>query len=305
MAVPILVVASIALAQNPPDKKASDKPAEKTEPKKQSLEELLALALQHSPEVQVAEAKLKEAEALLRQTKLQIAQRVIEVRNKADEQQQALETADAEWKRIAQMVKSGVVSTTESAKVQAQVQALKARIAELESSMSALTGRLPALNRVEGGAEAPALFRAIGTVSGGGSGTRVGLSGIGGGPLPEQPRHWPRAPMAQKMAKALDQPMSKIEKLENIQFKDVVDFVRQQVKDVPILAKLGPQGEENVNINFKGDLTVGAFFQVLTDTVPDLKIYVRDYGFLMTFAGSEPEDGISVIEFLQQFNKGA
>src|SRR5262245_21935715 len=101
MAVPILVVTSIALAQNPPDKKASDKPAEKTEPKKQSLEELLALALQHSPEVQVAEAKLKEAEALLRQTKLQIAQRVIEVRNKADEQQQALESADAEWKRIA------------------------------------------------------------------------------------------------------------------------------------------------------------------------------------------------------------
>src|SRR3954451_3668381 len=46
---------------------------------KASLEDLLAKALQHSPEVQVAEAKLREAEAQLRQTRLHVAQKIVEM----------------------------------------------------------------------------------------------------------------------------------------------------------------------------------------------------------------------------------
>lgn len=64
-----LLVTAVAFAQPP-----KNSPPQMDDPAKDSLEQLLAKALQQSPEIQVAEAKLREAEANLRQTRLQLAQ---------------------------------------------------------------------------------------------------------------------------------------------------------------------------------------------------------------------------------------
>lgn len=294
---PMFILASMAWGQQPPAK--NEKPPESAEVKKQSLEELLATALQHSPEVQVAEAKLREAEAQLRATRLQIAQRLIDLHTSSETQHKNLSIAESEYKRMMKMREAGTVSLSEFAEVERKFQTLKGQIAQLEASVATLTGRLPALNRVEGNAGPLGAFLDAplrGAINLGGLG---GGGGLGSNAEAPKPR-WPRQAMADKMLKALEQPVSKVEKMENIPLNELIEFVRQQNKDVPVLAKLAGQGDQMVNINFKGELTLGAYFQVLIDTIPDLKIFVRDYGFFITFAGSEPEEGLDVIEFLQK-----
>src|SRR6476661_6212674 len=62
----------------PPQPKPAGGGDEKPGPGKDSLEQLLTEALRNSPEIQLAEAKMREAEAELRKTRMQILQRVIE-----------------------------------------------------------------------------------------------------------------------------------------------------------------------------------------------------------------------------------
>lgn len=295
---PALVVGSVASAQKPAEPAKTEKPASATEPaNRATLEDLLATALQHSPEVQMAEAKLREAEAQLRATRLQIAQRLIDLHTSSETQQKNLTLAESEYKRMMKMREAGTVSASEFVEVERKFQTLKGQIAQLEASVGALTGRLPALVRLE---NAPHQVAGQGMVVGGGGGGGMGLGAGGGLPEPPEPR-WPRRSMADKMFKSLEKTISKVEKFDNVPLSDVIEFIRQQSKEVPILANLGAQAETGVRIDFKGELSLGAFFQVLIDTVPDLKIQVRDYGFLVTFAGTEPNDGLSVVEFWKEY----
>src|SRR4051794_23462509 len=93
-----VVVTGWSFGQQPPDKP----PAEKGESKR-SLEELLASALRHSPDVQVGEARVREAEAELRRTRLTLLQRIIEAHGNVDVQRATAAQAEATFRRIAQI----------------------------------------------------------------------------------------------------------------------------------------------------------------------------------------------------------
>jgi hypothetical protein len=296
LALPAVLMATVVFAQKPAEPKPSpgkDGSADKA--RRPSLEELLAAALQHSPEVQVAEAKLKEAEAQLKHTRLQVAQRLVDLYTSSEAQQKNLNFAEEEFKRVYQMRQQGTVSAGELAETERKLQMLKGQVAQLEASVATLTGRLPLLNQL--GTTNPNFnfieYRdanlPLGNVQGGGSGFGLG----DGGPKPR----WPRQPIADRMLKALDQPIAKFNKFENITLADLMDYVREQSKDVPVLAKLDGREASNVTINFNGDLTLGSFFEVLTDSVPGFKVFVRDYGFLMAFEDNAPEDGLGVGDF--------
>src|SRR4051794_12213744 len=93
LAVPAIVLSMtvVALAQKPPEGKLEEKPAEKSSAdKSKALEELLIKALQNSPDVQVAEARLKEAEAALRQARLLVAQKTVELQQSMDQKQNSI-----------------------------------------------------------------------------------------------------------------------------------------------------------------------------------------------------------------------
>src|SRR6266851_3115371 len=60
---------------NPP----TDKPAKTVE--QMSLDELLTLALKNNPDLRVADAKVREAEAELNRVRLQVTQKLVTLRN--------------------------------------------------------------------------------------------------------------------------------------------------------------------------------------------------------------------------------
>jgi len=298
LAIPAVLMATVVFAQKPTEPKAAP-PADKK--KRPTLEELLAAALQHSPEVQVAEAKLKEAEAQLRQTRLQLAQKLIEINTSIEAQSKNLNLAEEDFDRASNLWKGKALSKNEFAESERKLQLIKSQVAQLEASLATLTGQLPVLNRVNLG-QAPGMdFRGQG-MGGGGVGLGGALGGGGGAGLADEgpkPR-WPRQAMADRMAKALDQPVAKVNKFDGIPLADLMEHVREQSKEVPILAKLDGLEGSNVTVNFKGELTLGSLFEVLTDTIPDLKIFVRDYGFLITFSHGAPDDGLLVGDFWRQ-----
>ena len=65
---------------------------------------------------------------------------------------------------------------------------------------------------------------------------------------------------------------------------------------VPILTKGIGEGEA-AKLEFNGEVSLGAYFQMLCDLVPNLQIYVRDYGFLAT-TEQPPDDALPFIDFL-------
>ncbi len=66
-------------AEKPPGQKAAAADEKwSAPPRDPALEQLLLEALRNSPEIQLAEAKLREAEALLRQTRMSVMQKVLE-----------------------------------------------------------------------------------------------------------------------------------------------------------------------------------------------------------------------------------
>jgi hypothetical protein len=113
----------------------------------------------------------------------------------------------------------------------------------------------------------------------------------------------PRPAMAQRMLQALDAPLPKFDAaIRNMPLKDVVARVRKLAPDVPIMAQLVNVGDQTVTIDFEGAVTLGGLFQMLGDAVPDLHVYVRDYGFLVT-VDNAPTDGMRIAEFQATANK--
>src|SRR5262249_49568033 len=121
------------------------KPTEKkAEPKKSALEEMLEQALRHNPDIQVAEAKLREAEAELNRTRLLVAQKVVALQANLDAARSNVAVAESRYKRVQELNKGErAVSAEEVMNAAAALQQAKAELAKLESETPYLTGKSP------------------------------------------------------------------------------------------------------------------------------------------------------------------
>lgn len=268
-----LLVTAVAFAQPP-----KNSPPQMDDPAKDSLEQLLAKALQQSPEIQVAEAKLREAEANLRQTRLQLAQKLMETRNSLENQRNLLAIAEKGLNRAQVQRQNGQISAQELDLATTGVQQSKNQVIRYEAVLNALTGRLPA-----------------------GSGSFLRFTGVadtGTAPLVgEGPTYRPpAADMAKRMRTALGKNI-KVEGFDGMPLSEIVNFVRDQAGSVPVLINLQNSGDSQVRIDFKGETTFGGLLQILSDAIPDLRVYVRDYGFLVGMNGFEPADAMPLQQF--------
>jgi hypothetical protein len=321
----LVVVTGWSFGQPPADKPKADKPD--TAPVSRSLEEALTKALQHSPEVQVAEAKVREAEAELRRTRLALVQKVIEAHAAIESSQAKVDQMEASFARIQTLVNRGAVSSEDLRSAESQLAAAKAQLAQAKAALNALTGTLPGVlgGMMRGpGGEMGGGMPALGGLGGGMPGAglaNVPNAGLGGAPAGmvvfpgpaagalgvgrgaggmglagEPPMRAPRGPMADKVRKALDATVG-LKELKTVPLGDVVAFFRDAAAGVPFLANLGDKAKEPVSLALKGDVPLGAALQALQDVVPGLQCYVREYGILITLDDAAPPDGMRLIDF--------
>jgi hypothetical protein len=297
----VLAAVGVLRGQPPAAQKSEDK-----QTGKDLLEQLLVEALKNSPEIQLAEAKLREAEALLRQTRLSIMQKVIEQQSAVETQKSKATLAEANLQRLSKLFEKGMVSTEELAKVKADVEAVKAAMKQAELTLNGLTGKLnlgaggPAIVGMAG-AGMPGMIAIPGPGAFGGGGGAIGIAGGSGGasPFGEQPQpRAPHGPMAEKIGKALDRTIKLDKPIDKMPLKDVIGLLRAKAGDVPFLPQLQGKDDQPVTLSLTGEIMLGAAFQALQDVVPGLQCFVREYGILILVDGATPEqDGMSLLDF--------
>ncbi len=81
------------------------KPAKQAEP---TLEEMLNKALKDNPDIRVAEAKVREADAELNRTRLQVTQKVLVFHHSRESQKAIIKVAEEDLQRIQKSQQSGL-----------------------------------------------------------------------------------------------------------------------------------------------------------------------------------------------------
>jgi hypothetical protein len=291
-------------------------PPEKPVPEagKRSLEELLATALRSSPDVQVAQAKVREAEAELRRTRLTLLQKLIEASAAIDTQRVAVMRAEQNLKRVSELSKTGAITNAELTTSEMSLTAAKTALAQAETMLNGLTGSLPGglgfavLGTVDpgptlaiGGA-APGAASPISVPAAGPGGLMFGgpVGGFGlGAAAPEMPVRVPRGPLAERVRAALNGNV-KLTAIKEMPLAEVLNVFRGMAGGVPFAVNVGEKGAEVVTLSLEGEIPLGSVFQALEDVVPGLRCYVRDYGVLITIDGNQPSDGMPLVDFWQK-----
>jgi hypothetical protein len=279
-------------------------PGKEAAPEKLKLEELLSRALKDNPDVRVAEAKVREAEAELNRARLLVAQKVTAFSAALDAARKTVEEAEARLKRMAQLGNQKVVSLEEVKEAEAVLARAKADLARVEAEMPYLIGKQAAwssetdlsntqffLNQIQYGVpltsnQDAAVTRGLHWLA-----LQQAAGAAGGGTVPE------------KIRKALDKPISVDYK--NKPFADVVQDIqgmsgisfRNQVSD------RYKEGNPPITLKFQ-ELPLRAVLQAIQDEYPDnvpgaehLRFVVREYGILVTFQNKLPPGAILATEF--------
>jgi hypothetical protein len=304
----VLLLGGAGMGEGPADPKDPKKPAEEKKPSQ--LEELIAQALQGNPDVRVAEAKMREAEAELNRTRLQVIQKVVAHQHNTEALESAVKTAEsrlvvaeanvrlaeAEHQRMVEISKKGVAAKSDvdaaRAKVQqaeADVQAAKAALQAAKADHAKAQAELPYLlgkATKDDKAQAELARRALEWLGAhqadDNSATARALYALG---MAQAQAAWqagqpPRGTVAEKLRQALDAPVSM--KYEGISLGSVLKEMADQA-GVTIVTTSGlPSDISNKGVTVSvSNLPRGACFQLLED-LTGVRFGVREYGIVAT-----------------------
>jgi hypothetical protein len=144
--------AALGQAQNASEKPAASasavatqpaSPAKEEKPKPAELERMLAEALVHNPDIRVAEAKLREAEAELNRVRFQVLQKVSTLHHTLESQKGTINASGASLQYSKRLFEKGSLSFGEIFRAEALLGQEKAKLATLEAELPALLGRPP------------------------------------------------------------------------------------------------------------------------------------------------------------------
>jgi outer membrane protein TolC len=298
-----LLFGSAVMGEPPAGTKDGKKPSEEKKPSQ--LEELIAQALQGNPDVRVAEAKMREAEAELNRTRLQAIQKVVAHQHNIETLEGAVKTAEArlrvaeanvqlggaERDRVAEIIKKGVVPKSELDAAQAKLaqahadreaaradlQAAKAALAKAQSELPYLLGKatkddrqVHMLDELYDLADRQSVARRIYLRDLAAAKDAWKAAGLA----------LPQGTVAEKLRQALDAPVSL--KFEGLSLGSVLKEMAAHggVAIVPASGLPSDLYDKAVTLNVN-DLPRGACFQLLED-LTGVQFGVREYGIVVT-----------------------
>jgi hypothetical protein len=312
LALSAFLLGSAVLGQQP----AQTKPEEPAKEKKPSqLEELLAEALRGNPDVRVAEAKFREAEAELNRARMLALQKVVAAQHNVEAANNGVKTAEAavrlseaklaeaqvRFERASKLHKMGGISAEEvdqarAAVLQAQadleiakasLQAAKADVARAQAQMPYLLGKAPADSESLESARRRDIERLLYAKN-----IAAAQEALAGAVLKQEGQVAPPAgATADKLRKALDKAVSL--EFNNAPLTEVFDYLTK-MSGVSLVNRTTGMENVPVRLNLAGTVPLGAAFQALEDTV-GIQFAVRDYGILVV--NKLPEGMMSVRTF--------
>jgi hypothetical protein len=274
-------------AKKPVRVEEEDVPKAKPAPVKSKLEEMLAEALKNNPDIRVAAANVTLAEAELNRTRLQVTQKVIALHAALASQQAEVAYRQSQYERIKKLEESKSVSSEIVQEAQQKLAAAKAKLAEVESQMPSLLGKVERLGKINASSDL----------------LKITIGSDLGFPIAEDRLKIHRSdsqrttgPVAEKIRQAMEKPITL--KVSNEFIQDVLLHLQ---KHSGINIKLATDGlpEPKVNLEFN-DLSFRAALQYLEDSEPGYRFVIREYGILFAPEGKLPPGALTVQEFLRQ-----
>lgn len=280
----VVLSGSLAAGQQPGGKPKS-KPAATTTAR--SLEDLLAAGLKNNPDIRVAEAKLREAEAELNRTRLQTTQKIVTLHRGLEAQQAVVESAEVETHRLTQLYKSGTspaggVETARQKALQA-----KAKLSEIEAEIAYLTGQQPAgqAGTADANRELQAFERAY-SIAASLSQARTAEAATAATVV--------KGMMAHKIRKALDTPVRVEHRGTSLPI--ILEHFQEKIGIQIVVNVAEGFQSKTAQISFPDPVPLGAALQALEDTF-SVRCYVRQYGLLFSSSKENPPGAVLLHEF--------
>jgi hypothetical protein len=296
----LLAYCNGAVGQPPaPDKDTGPKGKSPATQKKEAplgLEELLSRALKENPDIRVAEAKTREAEAELNRVRMLVMQKVVKAHQEVLVRRAAVKTAEDRLKRLKTL--SGAVSREEIQAAEEQLLQAKAVLAQAETELPYLLGNVPHAVTIKAVAFSPdgrilATETHQGIVRLWDIATGQELKDVAGGV-----RVWDLQPvhgnMAEKLRKALDTQIT-------VDFKNkppavALKKLQEHLKGVNFINMSGSIYEGTLDMKLDEPVPLGAALQMFEDQT-GVRFYVREYGLVVAPANQVPKGALYLHDF--------
>jgi hypothetical protein len=295
-------------ARDPDAKKAPAKKAAVP-----SLDDLLAEALRNNPDIQVAQAKLHEADAQLNRARLQVMQKIVAYHHNLEAQKAQVVAAEADFRRTKELAEKGLISEHLVHTAAANLTAAKSRLAEIQAELPYLLGKQPVKTAAQSLTELSRLeqlrrFQYLHALSLAQSAWQekgredekasVASALLWLARMQNADASLPSS-VADKIRKALDTPVKL--QVERISLGEIfLTLLPDQLPNLSFHLVADKQRDiktQPIELRFKQPIPLGAALQAIQDSVPELRIAVREYGFLVTWADQLPPDAVLVQEF--------
>jgi hypothetical protein len=296
LALSAFLLGSTVFGQQSTQPKPEDAPKEK---KPTQLEEWLGEALRSNPDVRVAEAKFREAEAELNRARMLALQKVVAAQHNIEAATNVVKTAEASVRlseaklaeaqtrldRMMKLLKTGAVSAEEIDQARASVlqaqadleiakanlQAAKADVARVQAQMPYLLGKAPANSDAQDRVrERDRLLYARELMA---AQEALGTSLL----KHDAPVSAPQGATTDKLCKALDKPVSL--DFHEAALADILEHLTE-LSGVSVVNSATGLPNGKIRLKFTGPVPLGAVFQALEDTA-GIQFAVRDYGILV------------------------
>jgi hypothetical protein len=289
----LLVVAIVAVTASPLPVPAQDgkQPAS---PAPGSLEDLLAKGLKQNPDVLVAEAKVREAEAELNRVRQMVLTKIAVLHADIDFAKAQVEQSSKQLKRLSELRAGGQASAEEFDLATVILLKHKSELARLQADMALLVGKKVAgLNlTVKELAFSPDGRLLVEKDEHG----KVRIWDVKTGKQIEGKVADLKAPTIHNVRTALETPI-RVE-FKQVPLGDVLEYLQKHVKGVNLLS--GVKGEvQPVNAVLTEPVTLAALLQLVEDQA-GVRFVVREYGIVAVDRDAVPPGAVPVSDFLKQ-----
>jgi hypothetical protein len=306
--VALLAGGAMALGQqppggNPPPAKGAVSRQKPAQPP--ALDQMIAEALRHNPDIRIAESKVHEAEAVLNQTRLQVIQKIVTLQHALEAQQAQVHLQEQQLRRCEQLHQTNAVPDEVVEAARQKLTAAKGKLSETEAELPYLLGRQDALKALSlrgmtdairpgelqplPDSEAVDLANVMSKGHGPGSQALVGLPSVAAPSF--------SGSMAEQIRKALDTPVSV--QADGQPLADVLAGFEKKVPGVTFRILEAPGGDIanwSPNLRFNGEVPLAAALQAIQDSSgpPQIGFVVREYGILVAPQERMPPGAVSV-----------
>jgi hypothetical protein len=265
------------------------------------LEDMLAQAMKNNPDILVAESKVREAEAKLTRTRLQVMQNIVALRHSIDAQKTAVKEAEVRYGRMKQLQGSAAVSAQVVEEAEQTLVREKAKLTALEAGLPYLLGQGPgrSLAFTPDGKLVDSIWIDMGN------------------PRDTMLRHWQNyfhplvlddnqgparkleGTISEKIRKARDKQVTLDYK--NKPAQEVLEDLLRKIEGVPFRVVVKVR-DQPIDLQFKEPLSLAAALQAWQDLAGgnDVRFVVRDYGILVTYNTLLPEGATQLNDFWKE-----